>query len=100
MTQDPSIRPDVARVAGATPDKAAAPKRSDGAAFKVLLERLEQQTQKLREDGTSLADPSELAGAVDRAKHSIDDAVSLSEELLEAYRAARHQAEGDEEIKP
>lgn len=97
MTHDPSIRPDAAHLAAGTPENARSPRKSDGAAFKELIERLEVQTQRLRQDGDSLADPAELAGAVDRAKSSIEDAISLSEELMEAFRASQITGEASRE---
>jgi len=92
MSHDPAPRIDPVRSAtSAAPPSA--PQRSDGGAFRSLLERLEEQTRRLREDGEGLQDPAQLALAVDRAKTSIEDAASLGEELLEAYRAARLRSE-------
>ena len=92
MSHDPVPRIDALRTApSAAP--ASAPQRGDGVAFRSLLERLEQQARRLREDGEGLEDPAQLALAVDRAKSSIEDAVSLGEELLEAYRASRLRGE-------
>lgn len=88
MSQDPALRIDPAR--SATPAApSSAPQRSDGTAFRALLERLEEQTRRLREEGEGLADPAALASVVDRARSSIEDAATLGDELLEAYRAAR-----------
>ena len=97
MTHDPSIRPDAANLAAGTSESARAPRKSDGVAFKELIDRLEMQTQRLRQDGDSRADPAELAGAVDRAKNSIEDAISLSEELMEAFRASQISGEASRE---
>ena len=61
-----------------------------GAAFQALLEKLQQQAQNLQRDSETVARPEELSGAVDRAHSSLQDALSLSDRLLEAYREAMH----------
>lgn len=61
----------------------------NGAQFRALLDRLQQETTSLQQTSESLVDPSELSGAVDQARHTIEDARSLGDQLLEAYRAAR-----------
>lgn len=66
---------------------------AQGAAFKALLEKLEGQARDLALASEQVDGPVELAGAVDNAKNSLEDALSLSDQLLEAYRASRH--EGD-----
>ena len=63
-----------------------------GVAFRALLERLEGQARGLAHAGDDLREPEQLADAVDRARTSLADALSLGEELLEALRAARHGA--------
>ena len=57
-----------------------------GAAFKALLDRLQDQARDLQGASQADLDPSDLAGAVDRAHDSLRDALSLSDQLLEAYR--------------
>jgi hypothetical protein len=101
MTQDPSLS-GVGPVRGPTPAEGNRQTRSTGgAAFRALLDELQEKTRQLKEDGAALSEPAELAGAVDRARASIDDALSLSDQLLEAYRAAQQrtdgQAEGDQD---
>ena len=61
-----------------------------GAAFQALLEKLQQQAHNLQRDSETVARPEELSGAVDRAHSSLQDALSLSDRLLEAYREAMH----------
>ncbi len=69
---------------------------TQGAAFKTLLEKLENEARDLRQASEGLG-PAELSGAVDRARSSLDDALSLGDQLLEAYRASQHQrTESDE----
>jgi len=64
-----------------------------GAAFHALLERLETQARELEAQSQSIASPKDLTGAVDRAHASLQDALSLGDRLLEAYREslARNQ---------
>ena len=64
-----------------------------GAAFKALLERLEDETRRLTEASDGVNGARDLAGAVDVARESIAEAMQLGDELLEAYRAARQRAE-------
>jgi len=65
-----------------------------GAAFRALLERLETQARELEVESRSIEGPKDLTGAVDRAHASLQDALSLGDRLLEAYREtlARNQA--------
>ncbi len=65
--------------------------KTDGPAFRVLLERLQAQAAELEETSRTLDDAADLPSAVDVARASLDDAVSLSDQLLEAFREARHQ---------
>lgn len=90
MTQDPSIGNNLGPVQGPGSQSGSRPNKvsGDGAAFKVLLEKLESQARRLKEVGDTVERPEELAGAVDRARASIDDALSLGDQILEAYRAA------------
>lgn len=103
MTHDPSIsgaqRPIDPASGGAPSSKisqASGAQTTQGAAFKALLEKLENKTRDLQEATDALTDPAQLADAVDHARTSLDDAVSLGDQLLEAYRAARH-AQGESE---
>ena len=72
--------------------KASAPSTTEsGAAFRVLLEQLEERARELSARSAEVTDASELAGAVDSARASLDEALTLGERLLEAYREARLQ---------
>ena len=82
ITGSKAISPGTANKTGA----AAAP--GQGAAFKALLEKLETQARELEEKSSQVENPTDLAGAVDRAHASLQDALALSEQLLEAYREA------------
>lgn len=58
-----------------------------GYAFQALLDKLRSDAQLLEDQSERNLDPKELAGAVDRAHASLQDALSLSEQILEALRA-------------
>lgn len=67
--------------------------------FRGLLERLENDARRLHEQSTDVKDSKELAGALDKAQASLQDALTLSDRLLEAYRAAMLRA-GDTSDEP
>ena len=97
MTNDTPIDP-LLRGLQAVPnaDKATKPKGAgptDGTqpSFQVLLERLQESASALERESVSVEEPDELAGAVDRARESLQDALTLKEELLEAWRQAAQQ---------
>ena len=77
---------------------ASAPQRSaeatDGTSFRALLEQLEQRADALEEKSRSELQPEDLPEAVDEARASMQDALRLSTELLEAWRQSRHQSDG------
>jgi flagellar hook-basal body complex protein FliE len=58
-------------------------------AFRALLEGLEAKARDLEAKSKSLAKPEELPGAVQGAKASLEDALSIRDRLLEAYNQAR-----------
>lgn len=62
-------------------------------AFEALLERLEVRAAELELKSKSLSGPAELPGALDTARVSLEEALHLGEELLEAYRAAQRASE-------
>jgi hypothetical protein len=63
----------------------------------VLLERLTARAAELREKSQSVETPEELPAALDSARASLEEALQLGNELLEAYRSART---GAQESKP
>jgi hypothetical protein len=79
-----------AKVRKATPE-AAPGVQGPGAtpAFQVLLERLSATARDLQEKTEGVEKPDQLAGAVVRARQSLDDALNLGGRLLEAWRAER-----------
>ena len=64
---------------------------ADKPAFKALLDKLEQRARELEAETRGVDDASHLAGAVEGAKSSLEDALSLGEELLESFRQNRQQ---------
>lgn len=67
-----------------------------GAQFRALLDRLQREAASLQQNSGELEDPAALAGAVDQAGSTLSDARSLGDQLLEAYRAARHVQSEDQ----
>jgi hypothetical protein len=63
--------------------------------FQVLLERLQQRALELEEASRDARAPEHMARAVDSAQASLEEAQTLSDRLLEAFRAAS-QSEGAE----
>lgn len=64
---------------------------SGGVAFKALLERLEQDARSLESQTKTVEDPAALADVTRRAHASLQDALSIGDQLLEAYRQALAQ---------
>ena len=73
---------------GATPSSGKPEAARSGPAFEALLEKLEARAVDLKRTTEHVAGPNELSGAVDSARASLDDALSLGDRLLEAYRQA------------
>jgi hypothetical protein len=88
----PSDPSEVVRATTAGPAREARAARG-GPAFEALLERLEARAAELEEKSNTLAEPEQLPEAVDAARASLEEALRLGEELLEAYRAARRAPE-------
>lgn len=63
---------------------------ANGAAFQALIEELETKARMLAAESQQVSGPTDLAQAVDNAHKSLQDALSLSDRLLEAYRASMH----------
>ena len=89
------------RVAGPAPGTEAeeaqrAEESRAGAAFRALLEKFEANAEELRKRTDDLADPQALKEAVSSARRSIDQAVVLGGDLLEAYRASQQRGSGPE----
>ncbi|MCC6408098.1 MAG: flagellar hook-basal body complex protein FliE [Planctomycetes bacterium] len=70
-----------------------------GVAFRALLDDLEAKARDLQAQSKALEKPEDLAGAVQGAKASLDDALSIRDRLLEAFREARMQETAPPEPK-
>jgi len=96
MIDNPSVNPSQPRPLGPGETSSAKPAQAPGSktetrnapAFKALLEKLQQQAQNLNRESETVAHPEELSDAVDHARSSLNDALSLSDRLLEAFREA------------
>jgi len=64
-----------------------------GVAFRALLDKLENQAQDLKSQAENVEGSGELAGAVGSAQESLQQALSLSNQLVEAFRQSLQQAE-------
>lgn len=62
-----------------------------GPAFEALLEKLDSNAAELQRKGAAVESSDHLAQAVDSARSTLVDALSLGDQLLEAYREALHQ---------
>lgn len=90
----PALTPDSVRPVGpARPARGPASAPSTSPAFEIMLERLSARAAELEEKSKTLASPEELPDAVDAARASLEDALHLGEELLEAFRAQQHEPE-------
>jgi predicted RNase H-like HicB family nuclease len=93
IPQLPAAVPETVRSSRlASPSQAAQP-RPAGPAFEALLSRLEARAAELKEKSEALAGPAELPGALDAARASLEEALHLGQELLEAYHAVRRTQE-------
>lgn len=81
-------------VRSSTSAQPAARARASGPAFEALLERLSTRAAELEQRSQTLESAAELPEAVDAARASLEDALHLGAELLEAYRAAQRGGGG------
>jgi len=61
-------------------------------AFKALLDELEQRAQALEIESRKDLSKDDLAGAVDNARISLSQMLSLKDRLLEAWQASQVEA--------
>jgi len=73
---------------------------ASGPAFEVLLERLASRAAELEEKKRTLATPEQVGAAVDVARASLEEALSLGERLIEVYRQAQAQRPNGAEVQP
>ena len=69
-------------------------------AFHVLLERLSKSASELENQSATVDDSRHLAGAVDQARDSLNEALALGGRLLEAWRAEQQARAQDGEPTP
>lgn len=62
-----------------------------GPAFEALLEKLDSHAAELHRKGAAVQNTDHLANAVDSARDTLVDALTLGDQLLEAYREALQQ---------
>jgi len=78
--------------------QAAPPKPASGSrppiAFEALLERLRAQAKTLEETAKEPLNAQELHGAVHAAHASLQDALTIADGLVEAYRSDRIASRG------
>jgi len=87
--QFPSLTPDPLRAAEGARARKPDAARGASPAFEALLDRLTARAAELDEKKHSLSTPEDVHDALDVARASLEDACTLSERLLEAYRQAR-----------
>jgi hypothetical protein len=87
----PASLPDPIRSGGAARPARTAEGARTTLAFEALLERLTARAAELSEKKSAIATPGEVHEAVDAARASLEDALTLGERLLEAYRAAERR---------
>jgi|GEM_PF-1734158 len=82
----------------AQPAKSVAPGKSEpqgGPAFRALLDKLQAEARDLQRESESVEAAEDLSGAVERARSSLGDALTLGDQLLEAYREAQRRGAED-----
>jgi hypothetical protein len=79
-------------ISGALPTgpKAGAPAGGTRSAhlFQALLEDLERRADEVKSSGANVRSTSDLSQAVESARASLEDALSVKDRLLEAFRQA------------
>ena len=93
-----SWKPTTASVGSTTPSKQTnGDQLVDNAAFKAVLERLENAARDLSRRSESLEDTRDLSGAVQDAAESLGEALALRDSVLDAYRSAQQASRTSEE---
>lgn len=82
--------------AGAPGKPAAANTQGSGPAFRALMEKLAEQAKTLQQESESVAKPDQLSGAVDLAGDTLRTALSVRDEMLEAFRQAQQASDPGE----
>lgn len=81
---------------GGSPQNAPNVSKEGGAAFRALLDSLADRAKELEKTSEEVVDADKLSGAVDAARGSLQDALSL----IEAYRASVQQTPPSTPTKP
>ena len=84
-----SVQPSAGIQAGSADDGASAAR---GARFQTLLEELDLRARAVAQSAQEPLSPESLPGAVAKARSSLEDALQLSHDLLEACRQSATQA--------
>lgn len=89
----PGAAPEALRPASAAPARKGSAPGAPAPAFEALFERLTARAAELEQKSRTLDDAADLPDAVDTARASLEDALHLGTELLEAFRAAQRAPE-------
>ena len=92
--EQPNIQPGlsgISKVGQTSTPKSKDDAQVSGPAFQALLDRIQSQAKEIQESSKTSDDPASLNKAVDLARASLDDALSLGDRLLEAFREAQQQ---------
>lgn len=96
----------------AQPSKPLAPGKTEpqgGPAFRALLDKLQAEARDLQRESETVEAAADLSDAVERARSSLGEALTLGDQLLEAYREAKQRgdqpaaappSDGESESKP
>jgi hypothetical protein len=69
-------------------------------AFQALIERLREQARTLEQSTAEPLSARDLPGAVQAAQHSLQDALSIADGLVEAYRSSLVQGQAAPRTEP
>ena len=81
-------------VGGASGSKKSAGLGEGAVAFKSLLDQLEDRAKALEVESRKDLSKDDLAGAIDNARTSLEQMLSLKDQLLEAWRASQQNEPG------
>lgn len=76
---------------GKPPAQRSGVEQSASVEFRAMLERLETRASDLAAKTEQVDGPDQLGRAVDSARASLEEALTLKDQLLEAYRQAEQQ---------
>ena len=73
------------------------PKPTGGPAFQALLLELEAKATDLQSSSGGVGDPEQLRGALEQARTTLMDALTLGDQVLEAFRGEQQVAQMETE---